>query len=1008
MRWFWLLLILTLAACSRPAPEILVADSSDPPAVPAPGDAEPSAEEPAVPEETPHKVHLTLNLGGHTATVTRVFFTPDSKQVISVSADHSIRVWDALSGQSVKVLYPPGYGGIAAAALSPDGRTLAVGSRYPDGDQVLHVIYLVALADGSIQQVLRGHPQAIEAIAYSPDGKRLASTSAGTKEDGKGKEGTVLVWDLATGQQQGKGFDFLGNPSSAFYGVTRKGLAFSPDGQRLARVRWSGGSGGILDLTTRLTVPAIKFRGNTVAWSPDGKTLAVALTANGGIQLWNMEEGKAGQRLLDKLQFGCYSVTFSADSRTLLTTWGPNDRIQAGIFDVASGKLLVSPRPKVGKKGEEVDVHGGKHGALSPDGQLAATTVKSSRGAHGLRIWKTADGSLVKEVWPDPAIYQTVDGNRTAWSKDGKAISWNKPGNPFTFHLDTLQLGRALPKGDLPGQSILQQGALSVELKPWPRLLKEGQLFAKMKGYHPTLVGPDRAASTEHGVIHVYDTTTGEEVRQLPGHHDLVNNLLPSPDGRFLLSTSLDQTVKIWNVKADQPLLLSLYSPKGNDWIVWTPEGYYAASAGGERLISWRAENGIDRSPTIYGAERFRKQFYRPDVIERLRQEGSVARALKEANAARGGARAHETKLEEALPPQVALEVVDKSALPKLKLKVVATARSKSQPVTALHLLVDGRAQPAVKGLPDLGQGRAKVDESLEVTLPGKKDSGPYRLAMLAIGPDSSARSEVVEVSFLQEVKKPVMHVLAIGIDKYKASGLKLNAAADDAREICATFKERSRGELFREVIARPLLDGEANRKGVLAELERLRKEVKVNDLVVVFFAGHGVKTSKGLYLLTVEADPKNDDTLQATALSGAELQKHLGGLPCQVLLLLDACHSGTIKTGFRSATDDLTRVLTDDEVGVVVLCAALGHEKAEESTGHGLFTLAVVEALRQEKGVPFHPVNRQLYVHHLYSYVADRVSILSSDRQHPYYLPPALVPPFALAQFPRKAAAGR
>ena len=93
--------------------------------------------------ETLGKLTLTLNSGGHTARILKIFFTPDSRQIVTTSADHSIRIWDALSGEAVKVLYPPGFGGLGAAALSPDGKTLAVGARYPDGDKTLHPIYLL-------------------------------------------------------------------------------------------------------------------------------------------------------------------------------------------------------------------------------------------------------------------------------------------------------------------------------------------------------------------------------------------------------------------------------------------------------------------------------------------------------------------------------------------------------------------------------------------------------------------------------------------------------------------------------------------------------------------------------------------------------------------------------------------------------------------------------------------------------------------------------------------------
>src|SRR5262245_52981849 len=73
---------------------------------------------------------LVLDGGGHTAKVFKVLFTPDGKELITVSDDKTVRVWDIASGQSVRVLRPPlgvGYSGaLRAAALSANGRRLAV------------------------------------------------------------------------------------------------------------------------------------------------------------------------------------------------------------------------------------------------------------------------------------------------------------------------------------------------------------------------------------------------------------------------------------------------------------------------------------------------------------------------------------------------------------------------------------------------------------------------------------------------------------------------------------------------------------------------------------------------------------------------------------------------------------------------------------------------------------------------------------------------------------------
>jgi uncharacterized caspase-like protein len=174
-------------------------------------------------------------------------------------------------------------------------------------------------------------------------------------------------------------------------------------------------------------------------------------------------------------------------------------------------------------------------------------------------------------------------------------------------------------------------------------------------------------------------------------------------------------------------------------------------------------------------------------------------------------------------------------------------------------------------------------------------------------------------------------------------------------------------------------------------------------DLVVVFFAGHGVVQGGEFYLLTQEA---RTDDLKNTALSGKDLQEAFSRMPCSVLLLMDACHSAAgvpMLKDLRPATDELTRSLTDDQVAVTVLAAAMGYETAAEQDKHGLFTQALLDALEADKGVPFDPEDRQMYVHHLYSHVFSKVRKASDGRQNPFLNMPYTVPPLAVRQVSAK-----
>src|SRR5262249_1261002 len=160
-------------------------------------------------------------------------------------------------------------------------------------------------------------------------------------------------------------------------------------------------------------------------------------------------------------------------------------------------------------------------------------------------------------------------------------------------------------------------------------------------------------------------------------------------------------------------------------------------------------------------------------------------------------------------------------------------------------------------------------EKEFAFTLP----EGEHQVSVLARGPDSSGVSDPVAVKQVTPAKLPMLYVRAVGVSDYKDKSLALQFAAVDAKAIAAGFKAGGHAGLFRDADSKALVDGDATCDKVRAALAEVRKEVKPNDLVVVFFAGHGVKEKDQFYLLTAEADTSN---LAKTTLSGAELRKML------------------------------------------------------------------------------------------------------------------------------------
>jgi uncharacterized caspase-like protein len=245
--------------------------------------------------------------------------------------------------------------------------------------------------------------------------------------------------------------------------------------------------------------------------------------------------------------------------------------------------------------------------------------------------------------------------------------------------------------------------------------------------------------------------------------------------------------------------------------------------------------------------------------------------------------------------------------------------------------------------------------------------------------------------------------MIAVGIDKYRQQALQLKCAVADATKLAEAFPQECAGKdnLFGKARVTPLLDAEASKAAVLGALKGARAVVKPGDLLVFSFAGHGARQGRKFYLLTHDADP---DKLAETALSGDDLRAALAEMPCQVLLLLDACHAAAGVRAFAPATDDAARDMTDDETGVAVLCAAMGAEEAQEKNGNGLFSAAVIKGLGNEDGVPFNRHDRRQYVHHLGAFVQDEVRETSRDEQHPFLTMPYVTESFPIRRMTRQS----
>lgn len=542
---------------------------------------------------------LQVELGSHAGAVRRLAVSPDRDLVVTGADDKTARLWSLAGGARRQVLRPPvgadEAGRVYGVALHPERPWVAIGGSSATAAGG-HTIHVYDTQTGEPLRRIDARAGDIKRLLWSPDGSLLIAGYAGSHGvrafDLEGREvfadafdGGVYALAVAPGRLAAAGLD----GTLRLYTQAEPGrlprytetarikldanpvsLAFSPAGNALAVGYFQPGRApDVVDLASRNITTGVAPPGlgrgtlMSVAWSADGRRVYAAGDYPFARRNTRLVVFEPGARSADEIDTGAPSTI--TDLLTLA-----DGRVVFASADGSWGTLAVATRQAVLRRAELPDLDGAGRLLVSADGRQLSWTLDAGNDRVGFDL--------------------------------GRRVASN--GSTGTLLAPLLRRGLFDAASDWENHRTPQVNGARVPMAA-DEVSRAVALFANSRD---AVLGSSRA---------LYRLGAGGTVLWRRQMNTEVRAVNVTPDGRLIYAAMLDGTVRIARA-SDGHELLALLMLKDRRWILWTPDGYFDAAVGADRLVGWVVNRADGTAADYYPAARFRERYHQPRYIDLL------------------------------------------------------------------------------------------------------------------------------------------------------------------------------------------------------------------------------------------------------------------------------------------------------------------------------------------------------------------------------------------------------